>query len=47
MACNCGKKGAARTKYVHTDPSGQRTSYNTETEAKAAVARKGGSYTQK
>ena len=47
MACNCGKKGAARAKYVHTDTTGKTTSYNTETEAKAAVARKGGSYTQK
>jgi hypothetical protein len=47
MACNCGKKGIARAKYVHTDPTGKPTVYNTEPEAKAAVARKGGTYKQK
>ena len=47
MACNCGNKGIARAKYVHTDSTGKMTTYNSETEAKAAVARKGGSYQQK
>lgn len=44
MACACknGKAGEKRTTYVATLPSGERKSYQTEIEAKAAVQRAGG-----
>lgn len=45
MACNC-KKNQNNATYTYTDPSGKVTSYRSETEAKYAVARKGGSYTK-
>ncbi len=44
MACSCKKKGASSATYTYTDPKGKTTSYRTETEAKYAVVRKGGSY---
>lgn len=44
MACGaCSAKNKKDT-FVHKDASGKTTSFNTEVEAKAAVARKGGSY---
>lgn len=46
MGCNC-KKSAPRATYVHTDPQGNQKVYNSEVEAKAAVARKGGTFRQK
>lgn len=43
MACNC-KKNKNTASYVYTAPDGTKTSYRSETEAKYAVVRKGGSY---
>lgn len=44
MACgSCGSK-KAKTTYVHTDSSGNTKTYSSEVEARAAVARKGGTY---
>lgn len=43
MACNC-KKNKPTTTYTYTAPDGKQTSYRSETEAKYAVVRKGGSY---
>jgi hypothetical protein len=44
MACGtCGSKKSNKT-YVHTDASGNKTTYSSEIEARAAVARRGGSY---
>jgi hypothetical protein len=43
MGCNCASKTAKKT-YVYTSPGGLKKTYSTETEAKAAVARGGGSY---
>jgi hypothetical protein len=43
MACACkGKKNTAT--YTYTAPDGKTTSYRSETEARYAVVRKGGSY---
>lgn len=45
MACACGKgTGTARSSYVVTAPSGAKTTYNTEVEAKAAALRVGGTW---
>lgn len=45
MACgSCGSKTAKKT-YKHTASNGTVTVYSSEVEARAAVARKGGSYT--
>ena len=44
MGCNCGAKKVAPKSYVHTAKDGTVTAFKSETEAKAAVARKGGSY---
>lgn len=45
MACGaCGSSKAKAVTYVHTAPGGAKTAYRTEVEAKAAVARKGGTY---
>lgn len=44
MGCNCGPKKAAPKSYVHTAKDGTVTAFKSETEAKAAVARKGGTY---
>lgn len=47
MACGaCGSK-THKTVYVHTGADGKKTEYRTEAEAKAAVARKKGSYKAK
>lgn len=43
MACAC-KKNKSTATYTYTDPNGKTTVYRSETEAKYAVARKGGSY---
>jgi hypothetical protein len=43
MACACKKKKVGGT-FVYTSPTGKTTVYKSETEAKYAVARKGGSY---
>lgn len=43
MGCgSCGNKRGRKT-YLHTAPDGTKKTYSTEVEAKAAVARKGGS----
>lgn len=44
MACNCKKKVAAATHIVEF-PDGTKKSYRSATEAKVAVTRKGGTYT--
>lgn len=44
MACGGCAKRAGRTNYVHTAPSGKKTTYGTEAEAKAAKIRHGGTY---
>jgi len=45
MPCNCGKsKNDAKTTYVVTKPSGDRSTYKTEVEAAAAAKRAGGTY---
>lgn len=43
MACACAKKAVRKT-YVYTGPDGVTKAYSSEVEARAAVARKGGSY---
>ena len=44
MACGkCASKGG-KTTYVHTAKDGTKKTYSSEVEAKAAVARRGGSY---
>lgn len=46
MACgSCGSR-TARAVFVHTDTSGKKTSYASEVEARAAVARKGGTFSK-
>lgn len=48
MACGaCGSRKAAKQTYEHIAANGTKTAYSTETEARAAVARKGGTYTPK
>ena len=45
MGCNCGNKSGAQNKtFLHTAPSGKKTTYRTEVEAAAAVRRAGGTY---
>lgn len=46
MGCNC-KKAGPKVTFEHTSPTGVKTSYSNEVEAKAAVARKGGTYRKK
>lgn len=44
MACgSCGSK-TKKVTYLHTDAKGSKTAYTSEVEARAAVARRGGSY---
>jgi hypothetical protein len=43
MACNC-KRNKNTATWTYTAPDGKTTSYRSETEAKYAVARKGGTY---
>lgn len=45
MACNCNRKKVAAATYTAEFPDGTKKAYRSETEAKVAVARKGGSYT--
>jgi hypothetical protein len=48
MACGtCSDRRSAKTTYVHTAANGTVTDFATEVEAKAAVARKGGTYVKK
>ena len=48
MGCNCGAKKSAAPSYVHTAKDGTVTAGNaSESEAKVAVARRGGSYSKK
>ena len=47
MGCNCGAKKSAAPSYVHTAKDGTVTAYKSESEAKVAVARRGGSYSKK
>ena len=42
MPCACGANKKAAPKYVATLPDGQKKTYQTEIEAKAAVQRAGG-----
>lgn len=44
MGCNCGGTKAAKVTYTHTAKDGTKVAYSTEAQAKAAVARRGGSY---
>jgi hypothetical protein len=45
MACNCNKKKVAAATHVVRFPDGTSKTYRSATEAKVAVARKGGTYT--
>lgn len=45
MACGGCAKRAGKLSYVHKDARGNETVYGNEYEARAAVARKGGTYT--
>lgn len=47
MACNCSKKKVAAATHLVTFPDGSEKVYRSATEAKVAVARKGGTYTPK
>lgn len=43
--CNCGSKkkaGASSRNWIHTSPSGKKTTYAQESDARMAVAREGG-----
>lgn len=45
MGCGCtSNPGAVEYDYVHTNPSGESTTYRTEYEARAAVLREGGNW---
>lgn len=44
MACGGCAQRQGKFSYVVTDGSGKKTTYGSEIEAKAAVARRGGSY---
>lgn len=45
MACGaCGSKREPKMTYVHTDSKGAKKTFASEVEARAAVARRGGSY---
>jgi hypothetical protein len=44
MGCNCGSKRTAPESFVHTASDGKVTAFRTESEAKAAVLRRGGAY---
>lgn len=46
MGCNCGSQKTAPVTYTHKASDGTVTAYRTETEAKAAVLRRGGSYSK-
>lgn len=42
MACACGSKNGSSQSWVHTDPSGKRTTYSSEGDARMAASREGG-----
>jgi hypothetical protein len=44
MACGTCAKRQGRQTYLYTAPNGDKKVFSTEVEAKAAVARKGGTY---
>jgi hypothetical protein len=44
MACGACGSSKSKTTYLHTAKDGTKTTYATEIEARAAVARRGGSY---
>lgn len=44
MGCSSCSKRAGRATYLVTFPDRSQKAYSTETEAKAAIARKGGTY---
>lgn len=46
MACGACSARTRKETYLHTAPDGTKTAFQTETEAKAAVARKGGSWSK-
>lgn len=47
MACGACAKRQGKSDYKHVDKNGKITIFGTETEAKAAVARRGGTYSEK
>lgn len=47
MACGCNADKKTKVSFVHTDRDGKVTSFAAEALAKAAVARRGGSYVKK
>lgn len=47
MACGGCASRQRRAVFVHKDGSGKETSYASEVEARAAVARRGGTYSKK
>lgn len=42
MPCACGKKGTTAKTFLVTFKDGTKKAYSSETEAQAAIARKGG-----
>ena len=42
MGCNCGGKKNTGQSFVYTSPTGVKTTYNSEVQAKAAQIRNGG-----
>jgi hypothetical protein len=42
MPCNCGKSTKVAQNFVYTSPTGAKTIYRTEVEARAAQIRAGG-----
>lgn len=44
MACGACASNKTKVTYVHTDKTGTKKTYSSEVEAKAAVARRGGTY---
>lgn len=44
MGCNCNSAKQTRESYIHVGTDGKQTPYASETEVKAAAARKGGTW---
>lgn len=42
MACACGSKTNSTRKWLHTNPSGVKTVYDSEQDARMAASREGG-----
>lgn len=47
MACGGCASRRGQVSFVHRDPQGKETAYSSEVEARAAVTRKGGTYSKK